>query len=421
MLEKKIFSIIFLTWLLVFSALSAFKTLPVVAHDPNLELEEDTSYREAADTIIGQVESDIGNNVYARYSWIEAYGGINRLLGKKEINGFGYALDKNNAYEPVNFWSDAKDISFRTFAQQLVLFRDEVEKEGGHFTFLLFPHKMNPAWTEGYDGIPYNDFNKQADNLLRWLSFYGVDYVDFRETMKASGLTYDEMFYKTDHHWTGYAGFLAFKELIGYMNDEYDAGLDPTGFYRDEANYEFEWIPECFLGSAGRSVGVNYADIELEDFQITKPLFDNTYEYEAYSKEKRNTLYLDDFLSYDNAFNSDMYAYYMNGVEVRDEIINPDNKYAPKVAFVRDSFASPIIIDMAPMFSELTCSWGKYTSDRYVKDDILGHDYDYVFVAYYPEDLTSEFFKFFEDDVVQHKLDYAKEQGYTTDTEENGK
>ena len=417
MLEKKIFSIVFLVGLFTFSVLSVNRTFPVLANDPKLAVENDATYEEAATKTIGQIETDISENIYGRYALIEAYGEINRVIGKKEINGFDYALDKNDAYEPVNFWSDAKDISFRTFAQQMVLFRDEVEKEGGHFTFLLFPHKMNSAWTKGYDGIPYNDFNEQADNLLHWLDFYGVNYIDFRETMKASGLSYKEMFYKTDHHWTGYAGFLAFKELIGYMNEEYEAGLDPEYFYRDESNYSFEWMDKCFLGSAGRSVGTSYANIELEDFQVMKPLFQTNYEYESYSKGSSNSLYCDDYLVYKNAYNSDMYAYYMNGVEVRDEIINKDNQDAPTVAFIRDSFASPIIIDMAPMFSKITCSWGKYTSDRYVKNDVLGNDYDYVFVAYYPEDLYSEFFKFFETDVEDYKLEYAKEQGYV---EEDG-
>ena len=88
MLEKKIFSIVFLVGLFTFSVLSVNRTFPVLANDPKLAVENDATYEEAATKTISQIETDISENIYGRYALIEAYGEINRVIGKKEINCF---------------------------------------------------------------------------------------------------------------------------------------------------------------------------------------------------------------------------------------------------------------------------------------------------------------------------------------------
>lgn len=418
-IEKKIFAAIFLLFLFGLGGLSSVKTITDIKWDLTHKKEESESLIENLKTDVNIVNDDIADNIFAKYQWIECYGAISRAIGKKEVNGFSYGIDKNGAYEPINFWVDADETDFRNYAQQLVLFRDDVEKNGGHFLFLLFPHKMNESWNEGYKGLPYNDFNEQADALLEWLEFYGVDYIDFRETMKASNLSFEEMFYKTDHHWTGYAAFLAFQELVDHMNTKYDAGLDPEGFYTDVNNYEIKRVENTFLGSAGRNVGTSFAKTDLEDFQTVTPLFNTNLQWTTHdeSEPPASSLIMKEMVTYEEPYKSDAYKFYMNGVNTRDQITNFDNPDGPTMFFIRDSYASPIIMDMLPMFSEIDCSWGKYTSDRYVKNDVIEAKPDYVLVGYYPEDLTEEFFKFYKEDVEKYKLDYAKSQGFMEEGE----
>lgn len=416
--EKYIFTIAFLCIIFAMCILSAKNTIPVILWKYSENDEAFESYEDRIQYIISSADEEISDKVYGKYDWIEAYGYVNRMLGKKEINGFSYALDPYGAYESLNFWVDAKDIDVRLFAERLVLFRDDVEARGGHFTFLLYPNKINEAWNKGYDGIPYNSFNEQADTLLAWLNFYGVDYVDFRETMKNSGYSFEEMFYLTDHHWTGQAAFCAYQELIDYMNDNYAAGLDQDGFYRDDSNYDIEWVPQSFLGSAGRNAGMLYADVSLEDFQTYTPKYNTNYLWSENGEPiTYNSLVNKNQVQYVEEYKSDAYKFYLDGVAQRDKIVNLDNPDGPTLFFIRDSYASPMITYMAPLFSEIDCSWGKYTSDRYVKNDVVPANYDYVFVGYYPEDLTEEFFKFYADDVEQYKLDYAISEGYIEEGE----
>lgn len=416
-IEKGIFAIVFFAFLLGMGILSAKETfLEIKARYANSKQFE--SVIDEVEYLVSETDTQVSEHVAYRYDWIEAYGTINRMLGKKEINGFDYALDKSGAYEPINFWSEAKDIDLRVFAQRILMLKNDVESYGGNFTFMMFPHKMNDSWNEKYEGIPYNDFNSQADTFLAWLEFYGVDYIDFRETLKDTGMSFEEMFYKTDHHWNGEASFIAFQELTEYMNGTYAAGFDPEGYYTNRDNYSFEWVPSTFLGAAGRDVGLSYTDDQLEDFLLVKPKFKTNYEWTNNTEGSvRSELLLSEKVAYERPYKSDAYRFYLDGIHERDTITNLDNEDGPTLCFVRDSYASPIIVDVAPYFSKIDCAWGKYASDRYVKHDIVANKPDYVWVGYFPENLIEEFFKFYSDDVEKYKIDYAISQGYMQEGE----
>src|SRR5574344_17015 len=122
-IEKCIFSVIFLTGLIMFSILSAkstgvslIKTYQKMLseftefknNDGNVTVSDDSVDGEATSSLIKadsvedilensflEFDQDIQDNVYGHYEFIEMYGTLNRMIGKKEINGFSYALDKD--------------------------------------------------------------------------------------------------------------------------------------------------------------------------------------------------------------------------------------------------------------------------------------------------------------------------------------
>ena len=431
-IEKYVFSVLFLVGLFVLAGLSMKNSLPVLqetvqkladhiqelnttgyqktytavaGEDSSSEggIEDAQNVMDAITACLLEIDSNISENVYRRYDWIETYGVLNRVIGKKEVNGFSYALDKNGAYNSVNFWNEVEDTNIRRFSQQLYLLKQDVEAHGGKMLFMGYPNKYYEKWNSGYKGIPYNGYNSKMDELLVWNRRYGIDSIDYRELLVDSGLTFEEMFYKTDHHWTGYAAFLAFEELVNHLNEEYDAGLDEDGYYRNIDNYEVEWHEDMFLGSSGRNVGISFAGGELEDFQTVVPKFSGNFTWNGKTGDYTDSVIVDEKLEYEDIYQSDPYAYYLDGVSSRDTIINHDNPDGLKMFFIRDSFASPIIIDMLPFCSQIDCVWGKYATDEYVKEMIAEGDYDYVFVGYYTEDILPNFFHFY-------KNDYMKEQ-----------
>ncbi|MGN0352651.1 MAG: DHHW family protein [Roseburia sp.] len=421
--EKYIYSLLLLGGLFTFSGLSMKNSLPILKEraDETIqklqelgqeEKEVDEGEKEDEESTIGgdtisevlgssflQVDSDISENVFARYQLIEDYGTVNRLIGKHEINGYSYAIDKNGAYNSVNFWNEVQKHETQRYAQQLFLLQQDVEENGGNLIFLAFPNKYYEKWNEGYAGIPYNGYNSKVDDLLLWNRRYGVDSIDCRQTLAESGLAFDEMFYQTDHHWTGYAAFLVYQDLVEHMNEKYDANLDSDYYYTDINNYDVEWHEGIFLGASGRNVGLSFSGRDtLEDFQTVTPKFSANIKWMGREGDYTDTVLETQKLEYEDVYQSDMYGFYLGGVMKNERIVNEDNPDGLKIFFIRDSFASPIMIDMIPYCSQIDGVWGKYATDEYVKEMVAEGDYDYVIVGYYPEDITENFFQFYAED-----------------------
>ena len=179
--------------------------------------------------------------------------------------------------------------------------------------------------------------------------------------------------------------------------------LDPDGYYRNIDNYDVTWHKKMFLGSAGRNAGMSFGNLELEDFQTIIPKFSGKIKYSGKEGNYTDTVIIKDKLNYDDVYTSDPYGFYMNGIERKETIINENNPDGMKVLFIRDSFASPMIIDMIPYCSEIHSYWGKFATDETVKNEIDNGNYDLVIVGYYTEDLIPNFFHFYENDVPEAK------------------
>ncbi|MBE5963424.1 MAG: hypothetical protein E7252_00615 [Lachnospira sp.] len=391
-IENYIFSVIFFVAMFAFAILSALQTVPELKKVLEDVTEENKS------ELVNSVDTCINENVYMRYECVEMYGTLNRLLGKKEINGFDYAVDKNGSYNSVNFWLLTELDAAQRYAQQLLMLKEEAEDEGAEFVFLAFPNKYNEKWCEGYEGIPYNGYNEMMDQLLLWNRRYGINYIDYREMLANKGLSFEEMFYRTDHHWNAMTAFYAFEELVGYMNEKFDAELDSDGYYRDIRNYNVEILEKSFLGSSGRKAGIAFGNQELEDFHKIVPKFNRSITLNGKTGGYLDTVLLEKRLEKGIIYESDMYSFYMDGVSAKEIIINNDNLDGPKILFIRDSYASPLIVDMIPLCSQIDCIWGKYATDEVVKDIVNKGNYDYVLVGYYTENLNDEFFQFYVND-----------------------
>jgi len=122
-IENYIFSVIFFVAMFAFAILSALQTVPELKKVLEDVTEENKS------ELVNSVDTCINENVYMRYECVEMYGTLNRLLGKKEINGFDYAVDKNGSYNSVNFWLLTELDAAQRYAQQLLMLKEEMMKK----------------------------------------------------------------------------------------------------------------------------------------------------------------------------------------------------------------------------------------------------------------------------------------------------
>ena len=86
----------------VFSFLNTKESICEVTADMSVESVDDI------DANISKIDDAIIEGVVGRYKLVEAYGQIAKLLGKHEVNGFEYVIDKNGFLSLGNFWNDGR-------------------------------------------------------------------------------------------------------------------------------------------------------------------------------------------------------------------------------------------------------------------------------------------------------------------------
>lgn len=346
--------------------------------------------------------------IWGRYTFIEAYGAIQLLLGKQEENSFDNVKDKEGYLFSGNFWSGFGEDQ-KILAERMRRLKDYLAVQNTKVGFVLCPEK--PVRREAsYPGIPYRSFERLGDDLISWLDYYSVPYLDLRDTIANSDLTYEEAWFRTDHHWTPLASFEGYKGVIDWMNEEFDAGLDPHGVTRNISNYDQISYSEVMLGSQGRDAGLIYSG-GMEDYLAVVPKEEGSYRWNYNDTDRREGSFREAFL-YEDMYGLDPYSvnagnYYLHEVTYYSRQLNLNKQDGDRILLFRDSFASPVGAFLAQNFSLVDMLWSLQYSPDEVEEILSDNTYDYVIVMLYPSNLSDASFPFFTERPV---ADEAAEQ-----------
>lgn len=265
---------------------------------------------------------------------------------------------------------------------------EATERSGGRFLYVMAPCK-------GYDlEYPSNvpDFTRSnCDEFIASLMAREIPTLNLIDVKNKQGITDEEMFFVTDHHWRPEYGLWASSEICAYLSRlygfEYDAGLG------DISNYNVKTYEDWFLGSQGKKVGSYFTSLGRDDINIITPKFKTSLIEEQPIKDHyREGSFSDTVMYMENVEQRDLYnlnpyvAY--SGGDFREQIItNKLNKQGKRVLLIRDSFGCAA----APF---LSLNFGKlYVTDvrdyeYYVGSKINVYEYieeikaDYVIVLY---------------------------------------
>ncbi|MCR5289272.1 MAG: hypothetical protein K6E51_04705 [Treponema sp.] len=397
---QKVFAVIFLILLIGFGGANVFFKYQIIIDE--IESQEITDLKNSQNykTITHTLDNILANNLLGKYGWNELFGLVCRAIGKNEENNFTYVRDKHDFLYAGNFWNTSQ-IEASELALRVRRLMDQTKPEGTQVIVLMYPTKYNEAWSHGYYGIPYNDMNYFADEVLIYFRRYNVNYIDFREVFINQGMTMDDIFYRTDHHWTIPTAFFATGVIIDHLNKTCNANLDPTGKYRDINNYTTETYEQIYMGSQGRETGVSYAG--LDDYTYIYPKFPTSFKYTAHfrngKKEESSGSILDTLISrkypdYSNVYARELNNSYLHGVCLRDDINNELQQGGTNVLFIRDSYSSPVATFMAPMFNRTDLVWALYFTPKDIDKVLKSEHYDYIFVALAIDNFTNEGFPF---------------------------
>ncbi|AXU28554.1 TPA: hypothetical protein ACKONR_002097 [Clostridioides difficile] len=366
------------------------------------EIKNSIAEKSSLKDTISSIDNTVNDKVIYKNTFIETYGYLQKLMGKNEFSKFSVVKDTSGKMHYTYFAKAPNPVG--VIADRVRKFSEEMEKQNTKLVYLMTPDKYIKGVTKFPKGIPYSYSNETADNFLNQLKKYNVDYIDFRENILKSGIPKDDLFFKTDHHWKVETSFWAFGELVEQLNKKYNMNLDENHYYRDKDNYNSIVYPKSFLGSMGRKTGILYGGID--DFTLIYPKFKTNYTYYTDSKSQKFELKgrFEESLILSYPFNADLdlmdgqsdkYFTYLLGNRPLVKIKNIENPDGLKVLFVKDS----LIVPTAAFFSSV-CSSIDMIDPRYYDGDILeyakSHDYDFVFISVYPQNLTKEFFPFCE-------------------------
>lgn len=391
--KKKITTLLFLAFLFGYAILNAGKELPILKET----IENWYAGGGTVTELLSQVNTAIDENVVEKYSFIDAYGYLQLVLGKEEESNFEVVKDRDGKLYYTYFTTEINDVSLE--AEKTKKLAEAVEDGDTKLLYVMPPAKYIHGYTEFSTGIPYNMANETADDFLNRLEGYGVEYLDLRDYLDDSGIPMSEVFYNTDHHWKIQTAFWAASRFCDTLEECYGETLDPEGFYKDKENYNFITYEDIFLGSMGRKTGRFYT--EVDDFTLIYPKFATSYHYEnSISGDLQYTGRFEEALiatpvirQSSRPFDTDMYGMYLYGNPAFSHIENLDQPEGIKVCVIKDSFAVPF-----SAFLSLRCNTVDLIDPRFYEGDyyetIEAGDYDYVVLMFSPENLVEEFFPF---------------------------
>lgn len=189
----------------------------------------------------------LSDQIPLREWWLRAYGAFSvRVLGKQKMNHVyvgtdGYLL---NAPELPPGPRTASDIASATARFRAL--DSFIESYGGRFVYLHVPHKQMivrehypsyVVWPKGYDEVD--------EAIVASFRRAGVPIIDLR-TIFLERRSRQQLFYRTDHHWTFEGAYLAYTELVRHF------GLVP--YSRDRL--DVVTLPNPYIGSQNRRVGM---------------------------------------------------------------------------------------------------------------------------------------------------------------------
>lgn len=392
LLRKCIFTVFFLGVLLSFSAWNAWNTAPALFA---------SARGKSPQQAVTALDSAVTENLAGRMDFIEFYSWLQRLMDKREIGNFAYIKDEDGFLHYNSFFREA-DPQLFDYALRVKRMQDWAAEKGTQLLFVLAPSKYIPGITRLRPGLSANDPAAEAETLLIYLNRLGVQTLDLGDYLPGEGLSYEETFFRTDHHWTIPAAFEAGKILFDALNQRFGADLDGKSLEADQ--YRAVTYPKGMLGSMGRRTGVNF--VGLEDFTALWPLYDNQYIRDTLEESgtvthtegsTEQTLLMLETLEQDRgAYRDSMYSLYLNGVRAYDRILNTTNPERPTVFFLRDSYFSPVMTFLAPCFGRMEAMWlleKQMDIESFVKEN----QFDYIILELYPYNIGDEAFNFFRE------------------------
>lgn len=263
---------------------------------------------------------------------------IDRSVGKKEENGVligknGFLFEQQTGY-------DSKNVKALTSA----ISKFSTDNKSLKQAFLLSPNSTYVLSDLLPSGIEPQSQKKQLDAVRKRLSQSKLSWVDCAAVFDARK-DKTELFYRTDHHWTTKAAYLAFKELAGTWN-----------FSLKNTKYEMYSVSDTFQGTLASSSGVGSSTDEIRICIPTKPAISYVVSFESSSKKTAT------FFDKEKLNQKNQYEVFLGG-NYDKVIISTSADTDNTLLLFKDSYANCMLPMLTPFFSKIVVIDPRYFSD----------------------------------------------------------
>jgi len=271
-------------------------------------------------------ESYLSDQFAFRDFWITFKARCELFEGKDENNGIYYCENETliPKIDSIDYSKIDKNItSINTFA----------DKVNVPVYFSLVPGAAE-IWK---NKLPQNAPNINQIELIEYCNKgLNVTNIDLSPTLLNH--SDEEIYYRTDHHWTSLGAYYAYTDLINTINPSFNSSLVP----------EFETVSDTFYGTSVSSSGFTWVKPDI--IQVCKNIEDanvERYEKGLNSEPVKCDLYDESYLEL-----KDKYSMFLGGVAPLVHI-KSDSNSGNSILLIRDSYSDSLSPYLTEAFSDI--------------------------------------------------------------------
>ena len=314
-------------------------------------------------TFMEQAEDYVADHIAGRDFWVAAKAWCERLSGKRENNGVYFGKQDtllNRVDTPA--WEDTPAQAGVSAKQGLLTRLGFVDTLAGNVSVPVYLGIIPSSSAIWADRLPAGAPTADEFSLIDQMYFQsGASTIDMAGALAAhSG---EDIYYRTDHHWTSLGAYYGANALLEEM------GLPALKL----EDYTRTTVSDSFYGTTFSTSGVRWVrpdriDTYVPEDGLTVTGYPN-------GTAQPGSLYVPEKLA-----EKDKYSFFLGGNQPLC-VIQTQQKDAPKVLIVRDSYSDSLAPFLTQRFSELHLFDLRYNLTS-VKSYVAEHDIDAVVVLY---------------------------------------
>ena len=311
-------------------------------------------------------EKFLSDQTAGRNFWVGLSAYFHYFTGNNGADGIYKCADDYLVNDPADMSGLMRNVGF---------IEEFAEKTSADVTVLVAP-------STGYiceDILPKNHMTYRDGEMFPKIeeALKNASFVDIRETFKNEYAAFRQLYYKTDHHWTAYGAYTAYRALgeeLGYTphsRDDYEVTEYP-GFYGTTYSSSGFWLnpPDTV------EVWDSHAYDEKNPITVTITDGGETIEQEG-------------LFFYSHLDEDDKYPVYLDGNHPYTVIKNSKAESKEKLMVIKDSFAHSLVPFLADHYSEIIMVDLRYFTNP-VSQIIEKEGIDKVLVLYSIDNLATD-------------------------------